>query len=433
MNYQSHPLDVQPWPWWRKVIFRFLFVFIALYFFPFPIDYNGFLGFMSPITEWYNDQAEAFALWNAKWLFGQEELNTQTTGSGDTLYNYLYWAVLLCYSAVGAMIWSLADRKAMHYDRLKTLLLIAVRYWYGIVIIGYGFAKVFHLQFSPFWAYRLPETVGDLSPMGLVWLFMSYSEPYNWFTGGAEVLGGFLLFFRRTTRVGALLLIAVMANVVAINYFFDVPVKLNSSLYLIFSIVLAWPALKGMWSWLVLQRTVAPVPLKPLYTRKPWTYIGWTVKGLILITWMYTSFTEWSDRVNEYGKGAPSTKLEGLWEVQEFVVNGDTLPKLWTDDSVYWRYWTPFRQTRAFMQYNDRSRKYYTYEFDSLNDNQFTLVRDSVDTYTFTYTLEQDSLLYFHGFYQGDTLDIHLSHTWTEDYLITNRPFNWINERPFNR
>jgi len=59
--------------------------------------------------------------------------------------------------------------------------------------------------------------------------FMGASTPYNVFTGASEMLAGVLLFFPTTTLLGALLAMAVMTQVVALNFCYDVPVKLFST------------------------------------------------------------------------------------------------------------------------------------------------------------------------------------------------------------
>ena len=65
--------------------------------------------------------------------------------------------------------------------------------------------------------------------MGLLWTFMGASAPYQMLAGLAEVTCGMLLFWRRSRLLGALLAIGVMGNVVALNYCYDVPVKLFST------------------------------------------------------------------------------------------------------------------------------------------------------------------------------------------------------------
>ena len=62
------------------------------------------------------------------------------------------------------------------------------------------------------------------------------------FAGFAEVLGGMLLFWRRTTLLGALILTGVLVNVVAPQLrLSDVPVKLCSLHLLAFAPCCWWP------------------------------------------------------------------------------------------------------------------------------------------------------------------------------------------------
>ncbi|HVS63755.1 MAG TPA: hypothetical protein VMT85_09690 [Thermoanaerobaculia bacterium] len=92
---------------------------------------------------------------------------------------------------------------------------------------------------------RLSQTIGESSPMGLLWNMMGYSRLYNLFSGGVDVLGGVLLLFRRTATLGALVAIGAMANVVLLNFAYDVPVKLYSMHLLLMGVGVAWPARRG--------------------------------------------------------------------------------------------------------------------------------------------------------------------------------------------
>ena len=49
------------------------------------------------------------------------------------------------------------------------------------------------------------------------------------FAGGAELLGGVLLVWRRTALLGACVSVGVMLNVMLMNFCYDVPVKLFSA------------------------------------------------------------------------------------------------------------------------------------------------------------------------------------------------------------
>jgi hypothetical protein len=70
---------------------------------------------------------------------------------------------------------------------------------------------------------------------------MGASPGYQVFGGLAEVLGATLLVFRRTVTLGALLLAGVLTNVVALNLFYDVGVKLYSITLLATAVFLVLP------------------------------------------------------------------------------------------------------------------------------------------------------------------------------------------------
>ena len=65
--------------------------------------------------------------------------------------------------------------------------------------------------------------------MGLLLNFMGYSTAFNMFTGLAEAIAGFLLLFRKTVTFGSLMSMTVLSNIVAMNFCFDVPVKIYSA------------------------------------------------------------------------------------------------------------------------------------------------------------------------------------------------------------
>jgi hypothetical protein len=64
--------------------------------------------------------------------------------------------------------------------------------------------------------------LGRLDGVQLTWGFYSFSPAYETALGIVEVVLGLLLLFRRTTMLGVLLFLPVMANLVLINFVFDI-------------------------------------------------------------------------------------------------------------------------------------------------------------------------------------------------------------------
>jgi len=82
----------------------------------------------------------------------------------------------------------------------------------------YGFAKP--IQFSD--PSTITTPVNELTGMELMWAFYGYSAPFHYLLGVLEVTGGVLLLIPRTRVLGALLLTAMLINIIAQDIFFGV-------------------------------------------------------------------------------------------------------------------------------------------------------------------------------------------------------------------
>ena len=199
------------------------------------------------------------------------EVIIQPTGSGDTMRAWVGCLCAVVIAAVLALLWTgvvlLVQRWKPDWqpDRpLHALIRVQVRFFLCAMLFGYGFAKVFPLQFPGPSSSRLGQQLGDFSPMGLLWTFMGYSPSYQIFTGAIEVLAGLLLTTRRTTLLGALVALAAMTQVFVLNMCFDVPVKLYSLNYLMMAVFLIAPELPRLIGVLVLGKAAPARPFTPL-------------------------------------------------------------------------------------------------------------------------------------------------------------------------
>jgi hypothetical protein len=88
----------------------------------------------------------------------------------------------------------------------------------------------------------------DMHPMSLVWAFFGRSYGYQLAGGIIELGSAVLLCFRRTTLAGACLLATALANVVLVDVFYDVYVKLMASLYLLLDVSLIARDAPRLWA-----------------------------------------------------------------------------------------------------------------------------------------------------------------------------------------
>ncbi len=241
------------------ISFRFFFIYLFLNIFPFPLYYIGSIIGVDDLFSFYTDWTQQLAVWTGKNILGIDyEMPTGPNGSGDTTTDYVFQVITLVIAIFATIIWSFIDRRRQSYDKILLYLRTFVRYYVAFTMFSYGFYKVIPLQFSELSNFDLIKTVGNQSPMGLMWNFMEYSDTYTQFSGFAKVIAGILLLFRKTVVLGAILTIAVMFNVFMMNMSYDIPVKLYSGLLTIMGIFLLFPDLKRTINFFVLNKAVNP-------------------------------------------------------------------------------------------------------------------------------------------------------------------------------
>ena len=90
------------------------------------------------------------------------------------------------------------------------------RYFAALLIIQYGFAKVNDAQFTVLQSV-LDQPLREVSGFWLTWYYFGYSEVYGNLIALVQIAGGVMLLFRKTTLLGACLLLGVMANIVLVK------------------------------------------------------------------------------------------------------------------------------------------------------------------------------------------------------------------------
>ncbi len=412
----------------QKISFRFLFVYLLLYIFPFPIDAIPGLG------EWSYETAQK--IWDPLVigfadLFLNLEITIKPAGSGDTTYNYVQILLFISISLLVSVIWSALDRKRMDYEKIYAYLEIGIRYYLAITLISYGLAKVFKTQFpAPYYA-RLLQPIGDMSPMGLAWTFLGYSYGFNLFTGIGEALGGFLLFFRRTKVLGGFIGLSVMATIVAMNFCYDIPVKLFSSHLILMLVFVLWSDRQRIFNFLILNKSVMPANLSGPFQNKK---VAKVFKALVILLVLGTQISQSIEGYKEYGPGAAEVPLAGIYEVEQFSVNRTKLPPL-TSDSVRWENMVIQWPNFATIKLMNSKKKYLGFEPDTIKQSMyFYNRRDSInENATFDYTEIGTDSFSMEGLWSGDTISILMTRKKEEDFLLMKRGFHWINERPYNR
>ena len=254
------------------------------------------------------------------------------------------------------------------------------RYFAALMIIQYGFAKLNGAQFTVLESV-LDQPLREVSGFWLTWYYFGYSQAYGNLIALVQVFGGILLLFRKTTLLGACLLLGVMANIVLVNLFFEIDTSA-----LVVALLITTCLLFILWQhrgelvrlfW-IRQNSRYPSAQAGVGRRA----LKWSIRALVVV--LPAVFTYW---VANYNNRRP-TVIDGAWRVAEVqgISNTTLVP-----DRIY------FERNRAYMSvfaYADSSRTHH-FEVDEGERaleiwNQWLRKGDKV--FSGTYDLKQDRL-----------------------------------------
>jgi len=420
------PLAAGPvWTLPQKILFRFLFVYFILYCFPFPLDA---FEFTQPVTKPFYDLLEFSILKTGRLFFGIEvALIKPFEKSWDDTANYVFIFSILLLALLIVLIWSLADRRSINYEKLNQLLLLYLRLYLAFIMFSYGFHKLYPLQAT------LPVSTLELrhgmqTPSDSFWHFLGYSKPFIMFTGLGEVVGGLLLLHRKTTTVGAIILTGIMSVVVMINFCYGVPVKNFSSHLLLIAIILLWQDRRRLANIFFLNKTATAVAYTPLINHGAWKKILQVSLFTLISCMLYKHISENRDMWNE-GIRRPRP-LTGIYNTEFFIRGTDTLPPLQTE-SHRWkqviidrRHSSVKLSTDSIMHNNavvdtvHRGIHFYFYK------NEWNW--DIIDSTYMVYSMTDTNHLYLAGKWKDDSIKVSMNKYDLNNYPLHRDKFQWI-------
>jgi hypothetical protein len=406
-----------------RLAFRFSFAYLLLLNLPFPL--NAF-PFLEKVLEPYNAFWSAIVTRIGRFALNRE-VDTVFNGSGDRTYDFLLVACLFVSAVVVTIVWSFLDRRRQSYPTLYRWLHVYVRFALGTIMIGYGAFKVISSQFAPPSLDRLMQPFGEASPMGLLWTFMGASEPYTIFVGVAEMLSGILLFPRRTSALGALMSVGVLSNVVALNFSYDVPVKLFSSHLLAMALFVLIPDVRRLANVFFLNRPSQSVTPKPLFLRTLPNRAALVLGSLFMIFVVGLSLYQSYDQRRRMGQRSP---LYGVWEVEEFSLGESQA----STPSQRWRKVIFDSPGRFAVHTITDAQQRFRLQMDQEKGTLTLRKREDPNWQTvLTYQQVEPGVLTLTGDMGGARLTARMRRIDEPQFLLTNRGFHWINEVPFNR
>jgi hypothetical protein len=425
-----------PWTFTQKILFRFFFIYFILYTSPWEsLHIIPGISYMIDLSdqaiEWMVIKSNAHFFQ----VFGIKEVHQVSNGSGDTSFAWATNYFLLAVGAIGAVTWSVMDRKRKSYRQLNYLLCLFTRYSLALIAFGYGISKVLALQMPFPMLSQLATPLGDLLPMRLSWLFIGYSTPYEAFSGVMEVLVALLLLYRRTATLGVMIATAVFTNVMMLNLCYDIPVKLYSMNLVLLCLYLLANEYRRMACFFVLNKPAAGCSVYDQPLTKKWMRVSRIVIKLAVVLLFCQTFYENLEfaRSNKLVK-AHKDFSPGLYEVTRYVVNKDTMPALLTD-SIRWKDLIIENNYMASINNNDTSfrkrygRGYFNFTVDTLQPViHFKKTSQATsDICSFRYSLPDSNTICLWGKQKNDSLFIELQRS-PRHFQLAEKQFHWLSE-----
>lgn len=118
-------------------------------------------------------------------------------------------------------LWHYSERKQKNNStKIYGFLYGGIRYCIACNIIAFGWKKFYGLQFI------VPTEISSM-PMNqqtgewLTWFYFGYSHAFGIIIAVIQIVGGYLLLFRKTLLIGAIILFSLLLNLTLINIFYQ--------------------------------------------------------------------------------------------------------------------------------------------------------------------------------------------------------------------
>ena len=407
------------WSAFRKLAFRFSFIFIFAFILVFNNGTYPLYGYISPplnrfmqrLTPWFSENILGYSYDHSIFV----------NGSGDTSYAWVSLIILFLIAFISAVIWSILDQRRANYTILLYWLTTAIRYYVAFMLINYGMIKVFHMQMLPPRLTQLLQPLGEYSPMGLAWTYIGYSKGYNLLIGLVEILSG-LLLFRKTMIVGALITVATSINIMAVNYFYDVPVKMISTALLLFSLFLLLPYLKSLFTIFIVGKPVQLLPVQQPSFNRSWKrkslFIAKLVLLLAFMVQQIIGIFNGKKMMAEYLKKSP---LYGIYRIEQTGTQRKSIPENWR--LIVFE----IDNYKVLVRDTDYSPQKESVVIDAAGK------KITLNNYQFDYQINANGNILLTKTFDDHIEEIKLVKQDPQEFELIKRKFNWIQEYPYNR
>jgi len=320
MSTQISSAALPEWRAWQKHVFRIGAVFLLLL--ALPLDWKFWSALFS--GEWGRFQT----------LFQLTAYTPHFIPASSLpkwgLLSYANWGIALILAVIGGLAWGHFDRNRKEYRQAYYWLRVLVRYRLALGIIGYGMLMLFPLQFPRPTLSELHTDYGDFLLWKAYYLTNGIAVAYfQEILGLLEVIGGLLLFGRRTTIVGAGLIAAILLNVVLANFAYELGDHVYSSYLLLLAAVLLAHDTPRLYRLLVREKPAQADHFQPVFAHPGIRRARKILKGsaaAFVLAYGVAAYASYSHSRWLFPETPGLPGVAGYYNVREFQINGRTLP-----------------------------------------------------------------------------------------------------------
>jgi len=401
----------------------FLIVYLFLYTFPFPFYYLPF-GIGPKLSSIVNDFWSSMVFYFSDSFLGNP-IEKVRNGSGDTSYDYAEFSIQLSISFCISILIFCLKRIRFFLRKNKIYFFYYLRFYLGFILMGYALSKIFYLQF---WEPTLSDLIkpyGESSRMGVLWRFMGISEGYSIFAGLLQFFSGFFLLFNRLYKIGVIGSFGVLLNIVALNIFFDVPVKLFSLHLLLISLILIIRDYKSYISFFL-----SKPDSKTIFKKRSYRNSFLALKSIFILYFLISGIDGRIKRQKRFGKRAPSHVLYGVYHK---INNSTKIMNITSNqsDTLNWKTMIMDKNSTILIQENN-DKIFVKHDIDTIKNKLILTGKKQDFRLDFAYTVTDSTLTLSNEVYR-DSLKLSFKRIKREDFPLMNFETNWISKYPNNR
>jgi hypothetical protein len=127
----------------------------------------------------------------------------------------------MLFSVLFPFVWHFLEQKRkINSAKVYAILYSGIRYCIAFNLASFGWKKFYGLQFI------VPSEISNM-PMNqqsgewLTWYYFGYSHAFGIIIALIQIVGGYLLLFRRTLLIGSVILFSLLLNLTLINVFYQ--------------------------------------------------------------------------------------------------------------------------------------------------------------------------------------------------------------------